>query len=101
MIWNILEDVGIFGHLVLCFLKVNFQLQVHVVNRLGDTPLHLAALKGSQVCIQLLLEREPKLLTEINNEAKTAYDLANDPEAKSLLEIRSQNQEDYEQSDED
>lgn len=69
-------------------LQLGNQVKVDLENRLGDTPLHLAALKGSKACIELIKNfpnANIELIRKTNKEGKTAYDLATDPEAKSCL----------------
>lgn len=69
-------------------LHLGMQVKIDLENRLGDTPLHLAALKGSKACIQLLrtsINANAEMLEKANKDGKTALDLAADPEAKSCL----------------
>lgn len=59
--------------------------EINVQNKLGDTPLHSAAWRGHAKIVEMLLEKGA--LTDIqNNELKTAFDLAKDPETAALLQ---------------
>lgn len=55
-----------------------------VQNKMGDTPLHQAAWKSQAACVELLLEARAR--TDIlNNDGKTPFSLARDPETKAML----------------
>ena len=55
-----------------------------VQNKMGDCPLHQAAWKGHPECVQMLLEAGAG--TDIrNNDGKTPFELARNPEAAKFL----------------
>jgi ankyrin repeat protein len=71
--------------------------EINVQNKLGDTPLHSAAWRGHAAAVQLLLEKGARV-DIVNNDRKTAFDLAKDPETAALLQHAVQpvtNTDDY------
>lgn len=60
-------------------------LLIDVQNRMGDTPLHCAAVKNRPNIVEMLIEKGAKL-DLLNNDSKSPYDLAIDAKCKSLLE---------------
>lgn len=59
-------------------------ISINVQNKLGDTPLHSAAWKGHSSIVELLLSKgaQPYLL---NNEKRSAFDLAHDSATAAIL----------------
>lgn len=88
------------GHedIIVRLLDLEKQIEVDIENRLGDTPLHLAALKGSKIAIELLRQTQRVNVLKPNAEGKTAYEIASDVEAKSALKswIKEQSNDDQE-----
>lgn len=78
-------------------------------NKLGDTAIHAAAIKGHLECLKLLLE-SPKAEASVhirNNDGKTAFDVASTPETEAYLQLtmravaRPADIEEYESSEEE
>ena len=67
--------------------NLNFSaLKLSTTNRLGETPLHLAAVRGNYDVILALRKSDEKLDLNIKNlEGKTALDMTNDPATKTEL----------------
>lgn len=77
--------------------------QIFLQNKIGDSPLHVAASHGHLNVVNLLLEAgsNPKLK---NNAGSTAEDLANDPIVKNAIQrsqqsYSSSNLHDYNEED--
>ncbi|XP_064620515.1 osteoclast-stimulating factor 1-like [Lineus longissimus] len=71
--------------------------QINVQNKLGDTPLHSAAWKGHPHIVEELLNRGART-DLLNNDKKSALDLAKSPETKALILAKvkpQQNATDY------
>ena len=90
-------------------LKFGPNINVNPENRLKDAPLHLAAHKGSSLCIDLLRSTNRIDVLKPNGDGKTAFSLAQDPATKKALKswIKDVSKEtleeidDYDLSDED
>jgi len=95
------------GDIISRLLELKKQLEVDLDNRLGDTPLHLAAERGSKIAIELLRETERVNVMKPNAKGKTAYDLVTDADAKAALRswmkeaLNEEIENDYEASSED
>ncbi|XP_028411758.1 osteoclast-stimulating factor 1-like [Dendronephthya gigantea] len=60
------------------------RIQINVQNKLGDTPLHSASWKGHPEIVKMLLDKGGDTKIK-NNDKRTPYDLAKNPECGRLL----------------
>lgn len=75
------------------FVKVQYlvdtlKVDIFAKNKVGDTPLHKAAWRGSLDCVKYLIDKDDKLvnLNVTNKDGKRPVDLAHHLEIKSYLQ---------------